>query len=102
MEIGLGDYLLLAIVVFGIGAIGFFTRRNILIQLMSIELMLNAVNLCFVAFNRWYAHDHAGQLFAFFVIAVAAAEAAVGLAILINLFRIKQTVQSDEVTELKH
>ena len=81
MEIGLGTYLALASVLFGIGAIGFLTRRNMLLQLMSIEIMLNSVNLTLVAFNRWNPENHAGQVFAFFVIAVAAAEVAVGLAI---------------------
>ena len=72
---------------FGIGAVGFLVRRNVLIQLMCIELMLNAVNLTLVAFNRWTPQNHAGQIFAFFVIAVAAAEAAVGLAIVLSFFR---------------
>lgn len=100
--IGLGHYLVLSAVLFGIGSIGFLTRRNVLIQLMSIEIMLNAVNLTFVAFNRWLPQDHAGQLFSFFVIAVAAAEAAVGLAIVISLYRLKKSIHTDEVTALKH
>ena len=100
--IGLGEYLALAAVLFGIGATGFLTRRNVLIQLMSIELMLNSVNVMLVAFNRYNPVDHAGQLFAFFVIAVAAAEAAVGLAILISLFRLKNTVETDKLNSLKH
>ena len=73
-------------------AIGFLVRRNVLVQLMSIELMLNAVNLTLVAFNRVHAGDMNGQVFAFFIIAVAAAEAAVGLAIVLSFFRLKQTV----------
>jgi NADH-quinone oxidoreductase subunit K len=64
--------------------------------------MLNAVNLTLVAFNRWQPQNHAGQLFAFFVIAVAAAEAAVGLALVISLYRLKQTVYTDEANLLKH
>jgi NADH-quinone oxidoreductase subunit K len=100
--IGLGHYLVLSALLFGIGAIGFLTRRNMLIQLMSIEVMLNAVNLTFVAFNRWNPHNQTGQLFAFFVIAVAAAEAAVGLAIVISLYRLKKSVHSDEANALKH
>jgi NADH-quinone oxidoreductase subunit K len=100
--IGLGHYLALSAVLFGIGSIGFLTRRNVLIQLMSIEIMLNAVNLTLVAFNRWLPQNHAGQLFAFFVIAVAAAEAAVGLAIVISLYRIRKSVHTDEATLLKH
>jgi NADH-quinone oxidoreductase subunit K len=100
--IGLGHYLVLSALLFGIGSIGFLTRRNMLIQLMSIEVMLNAVNLTFVAFNRWLPQNHTGQLFAFFVIAVAAAEAAVGLAIVISLYRLKKSVHSDEANALKH
>ncbi|MDB4990879.1 MAG: NADH-ubiquinone oxidoreductase chain [Myxococcaceae bacterium] len=100
--IGLGHYLVLSAVLFGIGSIGFLTRRNALIQLMSIEVMLNAVNLTLVAFNRWRPENHAGQLFALFVIAVAAAEAAVGLAIVISLYRLKKSVHTDEANSLKH
>ena len=107
MEIGLGSYLALASVLFCVGAVGFLTRRNMLLQLMSIEIMLNSVNLTLVAFNRWSPGSpaewsHSGQVFAFFVIAVAAAEAAVGLAIVISLFRLKNTVESDQVDLLKH
>jgi len=102
MEIGLGHYLSLAAVLFGIGAIGFLTRRNVLIQLMSIELMLNAVNLTLVTFNRWMPANHVGQIFSFFVIAVAAAEAAVGLAIVITFYRLKKTVQTDQADLLKN
>jgi NADH-quinone oxidoreductase subunit K len=102
MEIELGQYLALSAVVFGLGAIGFLVRRNVLVQLMCIELMLNSVNLMFVAFNRYLPDNHTGQLFAFFVIAVAAAEAAVGLAIVISLFRLKKTVHSDRADTLRH
>lgn len=102
MEIGISEFLGLATVLFGIGAIGFLTRRNVLIQLMCIELMLNAVNVALVAINRWMPNDHAGQIFAFFVIAVAAAEAAVGLAIVISFFRLKKTVETDKADALKH
>lgn len=101
MDIGLGTYLSLAAILFGIGAIGFLSRRGILLQLMSIEIMLNSVNLTLVAFNRWNPTSHAGQVFAFFVIAVAAAEAAVGLAILISFYRLKKTVESDRADLLK-
>ena len=102
MQVELGHYLALAALIFGIGAMGFLTRRNALIQLMSIELMLNAVNLTLVVFNRWNPANHIGQKFAFFVIAVAAAEAAVGLAIVISLFRLKKTVRTDQADSLKH
>jgi NADH-quinone oxidoreductase subunit K len=100
--IGLGHYLVLSALLFGLGAIGFLTRRNVLIQLMSIEIMLNSVNLTLVAFNRWMPTNQAGQLFAFFVIAVAAAEAAVGLAIVISLYRLKKSIYTDEAATLKH
>ena len=107
MDIGLSEYLALASILFAIGAIGFLTRRNTLLQLMSIEIMLNSVNLTLVAFNRWSPGmpgewNHTGQVFAFFVIAVAAAEAAVGLAILISLFRLRKSVESDRADLLKH
>jgi NADH-quinone oxidoreductase subunit K len=99
---GIGTYLALASVLFGLGAAGFLTRRNMLIQLMSIELMLNSVNVLLLAFNRAYPANHDGQVFAFFVIAVAAAEAAVGLAILIAYYRIKKTIDTDDASLLKY
>ncbi len=99
---GIGTYLALATVLFGIGAVGFLVRRNMLIQLMSIELMLNSVNVLLLAFNRAYPGNHDGQVFAFFVIAVAAAEAAMGLAILIAYYRIKKTLDTDDATLLKY
>jgi NADH-quinone oxidoreductase subunit K len=95
-------YLAVAGVVFIIGAIGFLVRRNLLIQLMSIELLLNAVNLTLVAFNRARPDDHNGQMFAFFVIAVAAAEAAVGLAIGLSIYRLSRSVRSDEADLLRN
>ena len=98
----LAHYVLLAGVVFALGAIGFLVRRNVLVQLMSIELMLNAVNLLLVAYNRVHQDDMNGQVFAFFIIAVAAAEVAVGLAIILSYHRLRQTVNSDEADTLKH
>jgi NADH-quinone oxidoreductase subunit K len=98
-------YVLLSAVLFAVGGVGFLSRRNILVALMSIEVMLNAVNLAFVAFNRALAvtsNAHAGQVFAFFVIAAEAAEVAVGLAIVLSLFRVKRTVRSDEADLLKN
>ena len=95
-------YVMLAGTLFTIGAIGFLARRNVLVQLMSIELMLNAVNLALVAYNRQHTANMHGQMFAFFVIAVAAAEAAVGLAIVLAFYRLKATVFSDEADQLKH
>ncbi len=99
---GIGTYLALASVLFGIGAAGFLSRRNMLVQLMSIEIMLNSVNVVLLAFNRAHPENHDGQVFAFFVIAVAAAEAAVGLAILIAYYRIKRTVDTDDATLLRY
>jgi len=94
-------YVLLSGAIFTLGAIGFLVRRNVLVQLMSIELMLNAVNLVLVAFNRSHPGNMTGQVFAFFIIAVAAAEAAVGLAIVLAFYRLKGTVMSDEGDQLK-
>lgn len=99
---GIGTYLALASILFGIGAAGFLVRRNMLIQLMSIELMLNSVNVLLLAFNRAYPGNHDGQLFAFFVIAVAAAELVIGLSILIAYYRIKKTLDTDDATLLKY
>ena len=99
---GIGTYLALASVLFGIGSVGFLVRRNMLIQLMSIELMLNSVNVLLLAFNRAYPGNHDGQLFAFFVIAVAAAELVIGLSILIAYYRIKKTLDTDDATLLKY
>jgi len=96
----LNYYLILAAIIFVIGAVGVLTRRNAIIIFMSIEMMLNSVNLTFVAFAM-YMGDTAGQIFVFFVMAVAAAEAAVGLAIVLALFRNKQTVYVDKVNVLK-
>ena len=99
---GIGNYVVLAGVLFTIGGVGFLVRRNVLVALMSIEIMLNAVNLLLVAFNRLHAQALTGQLFAFVIIAAAAAEVAVGLAIVLSLFRIKRTVRSDEADLLKN
>jgi len=98
--VGTTHYLILAALVFTIGVVGVLTRRNVLIILMSIELMLNAVNLNLVAFSTQLANLN-GQVFAVFVITVAAAEAAVGLGIIIALFRNKETVHVDEIDLLK-
>ncbi len=93
-------YLILSAALLTIGTIGVLTRRNIIIMLMSIELILNAVNINLIAFSHHYQHV-TGQVFAIFVITVAVAEAAVGLGILIALFRNKETVQADEIELLK-
>lgn len=93
-------YLGLSSIIFIIGTVGVLTRRNAIIIFMSIELMLNSVNLTFVGFST-YLGDTAGQIFVFFVMAVAAAEAAIGLAIVLALFRNKKTIYVDEVNVLK-
>ncbi len=93
-------YLVLSAIVFSIGVVGVLTRRNIIIIFMSIELMLNSVNLNLVAFSE-RLQDLNGQIFAIFVIVVAAAEAAVGLGIVIALFRNKETVNVDEIDIMK-
>jgi NADH-quinone oxidoreductase subunit K len=95
-------FLAVAAVLFITGAIGFLLRRNLLVLLMSIELMLNAVNLTLVAYNRMHPQNHGGQIFTFFVIAVAAAEAAVGLAIVLAFYRVRKTVRSDEADLLRN
>ena len=92
--------LLLSAVVFTIGVVGVLVRRNAIVIFMSVELMLNAANLAFVAFSR-SLNSLDGQVFVFFVMTVAAAEVAVGLAIIVNLFRIRESVFVDEVNLLK-
>jgi NADH-quinone oxidoreductase subunit K len=94
------SYLILSAITFMIGVVGVLTRRNAIIVFMSIELMLNSVNLSLVAFSA-HLGDVRGQILVFFVMTVAAAEAAVGLAIIIALFRNKQTVNIDEMNILK-
>jgi len=98
-EISTLHYLVLAAALFMIGTLGVLTRRNVIIILMSIELILNAVNLNLVAFSRLYGLH--GQIFAIFVITDAAAEAAVGLGIIIAFFRNRETVNVDEVDLLR-
>jgi NADH-quinone oxidoreductase subunit K len=99
-------YVALSALLFTIGGVGFLVRRNVIVVLMSIEIMLNAVNLALVAFNRKGAYmeggNHTGQVFAFFIIAAEAAEVAVGLAIVLSLFRIRRTVRADEADLLKN
>jgi NADH-quinone oxidoreductase subunit K len=96
----LSGYLILSAILFSIGVVGFLLRRNAIVLFMSIELMLNAANLAFVAFSR-FLHSMDGQIFVFFVMSVAAAEAAVGLAIIMAVFRTKETVNVDEVNLMK-
>lgn len=93
-------YVALSAVLFTIGALGVLTRRNAIVIFMSIELMLNAANLLFVAFARTYeALD--GQIFVFFVMTVAAAEVAVGLALIVAVYRTKKSISIDEISSLK-
>jgi len=104
--IPLDHYLLLSAILFTMGALGVLIRRNALIIFMSIELMLNSANLAFVAFARSFEQASgqplfSGQLFVFFVIAVAAAEVAIGLALIVAIFRIKHNVDVDQMSSLK-
>jgi len=94
--VSLNSYLMLGAILFAIGAVGVFTQRNALIIYMCIELMLNAVNLTFIAFSR-FLNNLDGHVFVFMIMTVAAAEAAVGLAIIISLFRNKETVNVDDI-----
>ena len=96
----LNHYLVLSATLFAIGTAGVFLRRNLITIMLSIEIMLNAVNLTFVAIGR-YAGTVDGQIITFFVMTVAAAEAAVGLAIVISLFRHRETLSPDAFTSLK-
>jgi len=98
--IPLSWYLILGVILFAIGVASFLIKRNIITIFMSIELMLNAVNLTFVAFAAHW-HQVSGQVFVFFVMVVAAAEAAVGLAIIIAIFRTRETLNVDQVNLLK-
>ncbi len=100
MSVPLPYYLALSAILFTIGAIGVLSRRNVIVVFMSIELMLNSVNLTLVSFSAFLG-DITGQALVFFVMAVAAAEAAVGLAIVIAVYRNKQTVHIDDINILK-
>lgn len=100
MEITTTHYLVLSFLLFTIGTIGILTRRNLITVLMSIELVLNSVNLNLIAFS-YQLSDLTGQIFAVFTITVAAGEAAVGLGILIALFRLHETTELDRATELE-
>ena len=101
LEIGIAHYLTLAGLLFTIGVFGMFlNRKNVIVILMSVELMLLAVNINFVAFSA-YLGDLAGQVFTMFILTVAAAEAAIGLAILVVFFRNKGTIKVEEIADLK-
>ncbi len=98
--ITLHHYLYLSAILFFIGVFGVLQRRNLIVILMSIELMLNAVNLSFVAFAR-HTGTMDGHVYAFFIMAIAAAEASIGLSILVMLFRNRRTVQADDLTLMR-
>jgi len=101
MTITLAHYLVLGAILFAISVVGIFlNRRNVIILLMAIELMLLAINMNFVAFSH-YLGDMAGQVFVFFILTVAAAEAAIGLAILVVLFRKVDTINTEDLDHLK-
>ena len=101
IQIGYGHFLVLAAVLFAIGVAGVLLRRNALIIMMSIELMLNAANMTIVTFARMHG-DLSGHVFALIVVAVAAAEVAVGLAIVVALFRSRRNVAVDKLNTLRH
>jgi NADH-quinone oxidoreductase subunit K len=101
MEVGLGHYLAVSAILFVLGVFGIFlNRKNIIIILMSIELILLAVNLNFVAFS-WKLQDLTGQIFGMFILTVAAAEAAIGLAIVVTYFRNRGSIQVEDVNLMK-
>jgi NADH-quinone oxidoreductase subunit K len=104
--ITLGDYLVVSGILFAVGFAGVMLRRNLIIILMSLELMLNAANLSLVAFSRFHVQpnglpDYNMQVFVFFIITVAAAEVALGLAILVALFRARQTTDVKDISSLR-
>ena len=101
MEVGLGHYLTVAAILFSLGIFGIFlNRKNVIIILMSIELMLLAVNINLVAFSV-FLHDLVGQVFAMFVLTVAAGEAAIGLAILVVYFRNRGSIAVEDISQMK-
>ena len=105
MELTLDDYLLVSALLFAIGFAGVLLRRNIIIIFMCLEMMLNAANLSLVAFSRFQVHNglpnYNGQMLVFFIITVAAAEVAVGLAVIVALYRFRQTTHVEDISSLK-
>jgi NADH-quinone oxidoreductase subunit K len=102
-SVPLSQILFVSTALFFIGVFGFFTRRNMITMLMSIELILNSVNINFVAFNKYlYPEKLDGVFFAIFIITIAAAEAAVAIAIIINLYRSHKSIDVDDATEMKY
>ena len=100
MNVGLQHYLVVSALLFCLGLLGVIMRRNLLVIYMSLELMLNAANLAFVAFSRFSGHLN-GQVMVFFIITVAAAEVAVGLALIVALYRKRQTAHVEDLTTMK-
>jgi len=100
MNVGLEHYLVVSALLFCLGLLGVIMRRNVLVIYMSLELMLNAANLAFVAFSRFNGHLN-GQVMVFFIITVAAAEVAVGLALIVALYRKRQTAHVEDLTTMK-
>jgi|SRR5688572_9174485 NADH-quinone oxidoreductase subunit K len=101
MHVGLEHYLVVSFVLFAIGLMGVIVRRNLLVIYMSLELMLNAANLALVAFSR-FNNNLDGQVFVFFIITVAAAEVSVGLALIVALYRKRQTAHVEDLTLMKN
>lgn len=104
MHLGLEHYLILSALLFSIGLYGALSKRNAIVILMCVEIMLNAVNIAMVAFSRYLVPDNVlltGQVFAIFIMTVAAAEAAVGLAIIISIYRIRRNVDVEEADSMK-
>jgi NADH-quinone oxidoreductase subunit K len=100
MNIGLEHYLAISFLLFALGLLGVMLRRNLLVMYMSVELMLNAANLALVAFSR-FNHQLDGQVLVFFIITVAAAEVAVGLALIVALCRLRQSAHVEDLTSMK-
>ncbi|MGK2349241.1 NADH-quinone oxidoreductase subunit NuoK [Actinomyces sp. W5033] len=101
MSLPITAYVLLAVVLFALGALTVLLRRNAIIELMGVELMLNAVNLALVAFSRLHG-NLTGQVFAFFIIVVAAAEVVIGLSIIVSIFRTRRSTSVDDENLLQH
>lgn len=101
MNVGLHEYLIVSAALFSVGLAGVVLRRNLLVVYMSLEMMLNASNLALVAFSKYHANLD-GQIFVFFIITVAAAEVAVGLAIIVALFRTRRTMEADQLNLMRN
>ena len=101
MNVGLEHYLVVSVLLFCLGLVGVIVRRNLLVIYMSLELMLNAANLALVAFSRYSPDSLDGQVFVFFIITVAAAEVSVGLALIVALYRKRQTAHVEDLATLK-